>query len=436
MIGISNLSKGFGAQTLFDDVTLQLDAGKRYGLVGANGSGKTTFLKILSGSEPASGGEVKFQKRARIGVLRQDRFESDDQIILDVAMMGDELVHRALAEQDALSSEEEPSPERIAEIDEILRAHDGYTFESRAAQVLMGLGIAESSIRRPLSTLSGGYKLRVLLAQVLVGRPDAILLDEPTNHLDILSIRWLERFLNAYRGCAVVISHDQRFLNTIATHILDVDYATIIEYPGNYAAFHELKLATRERKEAEIARVEKIIAEKKAFVERFRAKASKARQAQSRVKQIEKIEVEKLAPSSRRYPKFRFDMVRPSGKDVLDARRCRQVLRRKPSAHGRVADHPTRGARGGDRRERPRQVHAAQDRRRQPERDARRGGVGPRDPRRLLRAGPSGPAHESRARPRSTICGTSARRRARASCAERWGGCCFRATTSKRRSHP
>lgn len=317
VIAISNLSKSFGPQALFEDVTLQLNPGCRYGLVGANGSGKTTLLKILSGTEPASGGEVTFAKNARIGILRQDRFESDEQIILDVAMMGDELVHRALKEQDAHAADVDPDPERIAEIDEILRAHDGYTLEARAAQVLMGLGIPEASIRRPLYTLSGGYKLRVLLAQVLVSRPDAVLLDEPTNHLDILSIRWLERFLNGYRGCAVVISHDQRFLNNIATHILDVDYGTVIEYPGNYQAFHDSKLATRERKEGEIARVEKIIAHKKAFVERFKAKASKARQAQSRMKQLEKIEVETLASSSRRYPKLRFEIARPSGKDVL-----------------------------------------------------------------------------------------------------------------------
>jgi ATPase subunit of ABC transporter with duplicated ATPase domains len=320
LIGITKLSKAFGQDTLFEDVTLQLDAGSRYGLVGANGSGKTTFLKILTGDEPASGGEVTFPKHARIGVLRQDRFESDDQIILDVAMMGDEVVHRALAEQMAIGEHAEPDPHRISEIDEILRAHDGYTLESRAARALVGLGIAERSLRQPLRTLSGGYKLRVLLAQVLVSRPDAILLDEPTNHLDILSIRWLERFLNTYRGCAVVISHDQRFLNNVATHILDVDYGTIIQYPGNYAAFQQQKVATRERKEGEIARVEKAIAEKKAFVERFRAKATKARQAQSRVKQIEKLEVETLPPSSRRYPKFRFELRRPSGKDVLELR--------------------------------------------------------------------------------------------------------------------
>ncbi len=317
MIGIANISKSFGPQALFDGVTLMLNAGSRYGLVGANGSGKTTFLKILTGDEPASSGEVTVPKLARIGVLRQDRFESDDQIIIDVAMMGDEVVHRALQEQDALAEMDDPDPERIAEVDEILRANEGYSLESRAAQVLVGLGIPEASIRSPLRTLSGGYKLRVLLAQVLVGRPDVLFLDEPTNHLDILSIRWLERFLTAFRGCAVVISHDQRFLNNVATHILDVDYGSITQYVGNYAAFGQQKLATRDQKESAIARQEKIIAEKKAFVERFKAKATKARQAQSRVKQIEKMEVEELAQSSRRYPKFRFDTVRPSGKDVL-----------------------------------------------------------------------------------------------------------------------
>ncbi|MEZ4226541.1 MAG: ABC-F family ATP-binding cassette domain-containing protein [Polyangiaceae bacterium] len=317
MIGISQLSKAFGPQTLFESVTLQLTAGNRYGLVGANGSGKSTFLKILTGDEPASGGELTFPKNARIGVLRQDRFDSDDQIILDVAMMGDELVHRALREQDQLAETDHPDPVRIGEIDEILRTHDGYTLEARAAQVLVGLGLEEGTLRQPLRTLSGGYKLRVLLAQTLVGRPDALFLDEPTNHLDILSIRWLEKFLCAFKGCAVVISHDQRFLDNVATHVLDVDYGTIQQYVGNYSAFLEQKVLTRERKETEIARVEKTIAEKKAFVERFRAKATKARQAQSRVKQIEKIEVETLAPTSRRYPKFRFQIARPSGKDVL-----------------------------------------------------------------------------------------------------------------------
>ncbi len=317
MIGIANLSKGFGPQTLFEKVSLQLNAACRYGLVGANGSGKTTFLKILAGDEQSSGGEVAMPKHARVGVLRQDRFESDDQLILDVAMMGDEVVHRALREQDELATQDSPDPMRIGEVDDILNAHDGYSLEARAAQVLMGLGIAEEQLRQPLRTLSGGYKLRVLLAQVLVSRSDALLLDEPTNHLDILSIAWLERFLAGYKGCVVVISHDHRFLDNVASHILDVDYGTVTQYTGNYAAFLAQKVATRDRKETEIAKVEKAIAEKKAFVDRFRAKATKARQAQSRVKQIERIEIQRLAPSSRRYPKFKFGTLRPSGRDVL-----------------------------------------------------------------------------------------------------------------------
>ncbi len=332
MIGITNLEKGFGPQTLFENVTLQLNAGSRYGLVGANGSGKTTFLRILTGDEPASGGEVTFPKHARIGVLRQDRFLNDDQIILDVAMMGDEIAWKALSEHDALAEQEMPDPERMGELDEILRAHDGYTLESRAAQVLVGLGIPESSIKQPLRTLSGGYKLRVLLAQVLVGQPDALFLDEPTNHLDILSIRWLERFLGSYKGAAVVISHDHRFLNNVATPHSGRRLPHHHAVPRQLHGFVEQKVATRDRKETEIARAEKAVAEKKAFVERFRAKATKARQAQSRVKQIEKIEIVELPQSSRRYPKFRFDQVRPSGKDALELDGVSKALRRQASA--------------------------------------------------------------------------------------------------------
>jgi ATPase subunit of ABC transporter with duplicated ATPase domains len=193
----------------------------------------------------------------------------------------------------------------------------GYTLEARASAILEGLGIPTAAHRRPLSTLSGGFKLRVLLAQVLVSGPDALLLDEPTNHLDILSIRWLEKFLSSYRGCAIVISHDQRFLENVATHILDVDYETITLYSGNYGWFANEKIAVRARKEEENARKEKIIAHKMEFVERFGAKATKARQAQSRLKQIEKIEVDELEQSSRRSPLFRFTPERQSGRDVL-----------------------------------------------------------------------------------------------------------------------
>jgi ATPase subunit of ABC transporter with duplicated ATPase domains len=322
MIVASGLAKHFGPKTLFEDVQLQLNPGQRYGLVGANGSGKTTFLKILAGDEPYDGGSLSFGKQLRLGVLRQDQFAADEERILTVAMRGDAEVFRALEELDHLSSGAATHPpeelaQRMTELNETLARLDGYTLESRARETLVGLGIPAGNLEQPLRTLSGGFKLRVLLAQVLVGRPDVLLLDEPTNHLDILSIRWLERFLQTYAGCAVVISHDRRFLDAICTRTLDVDYETITDYPGNYTNFLAQKVATRERKEAEIARAEKVIAQKRAFVERFGAKATKARQAQSRLKQIEKIEVGELAQSSRRAPLFSFQQERPSGKDVL-----------------------------------------------------------------------------------------------------------------------
>jgi ATPase subunit of ABC transporter with duplicated ATPase domains len=317
MITVSRLEKSFGGHTLFEGVSLQLNAGSRYGLVGANGSGKTTFMRVLAGDEPASDGTVTIGARTRMGVLRQDQFVDEARRILDVAMMGDELVWHALAERTRII-DGDGDPHRLADLEDTLSTTGGYTLESRASAILEGLGIAVAEHRNPLATLSGGFRLRVLLAQVLVGGPDVLLLDEPTNHLDILSIRWLEKFLAGYRGAALVISHDQRFLDNAVTHILDVDYGTITEYTGNYTTFVAEKAAVRSRKEGAIARAEKLIADKRAFVERFGAKATKAKQAQSRLKQIEKIEVEELEDTSRRSPLFRFVPERPSGKDVLE----------------------------------------------------------------------------------------------------------------------
>jgi len=317
MIDTSNLAKEYGARVLFEDVTLQLNAGSRYGLVGANGSGKTTFLRLLAGDEEPSHGTFNLAKRSRLGVLRQDRFLDDDAIILDLAMRGDAVVWEALSEQRRIGEEGHPDPGRISDLEDLISAHDGYTLQARATEVLVGLGIPMAVHHSPLSTLSGGFKLRVLLAQVLIGGADILLLDEPTNHLDILTIRWLEKFLASYTGCAVIISHDQRFLDNVTSHTLDVDYRTITLYTGGYSTFVVDKAAIRERKEATIARAEEEIARKRAWVERFGAKNTKATQAQSRLKQIDRIEVEELVGSSRRAPMLRFEQERPSGRDVL-----------------------------------------------------------------------------------------------------------------------
>ena len=344
----------------------EAQSGSRYGLVGANGSGKTTFLKILAGDEPATEGSVSLPKTARVGVLRQDRFLADEDIILDVTMMGDRVVWDALVEQRRIIEDGHGDPARLVDLDDVLAAHDGHTLEARATSVLEGLGIPRAAHRQPLATLSGGFKLRVLLAQVLIGGPDLLFLDEPTNHLDILSIRWLEKFLAGYKGCAVVISHDQRFLDNVATHILDVDYATITLYTGNYTAFTVEKQATRDAK-------------------RRRSPAPRRRSPTSTPLSTASAQGHQGPPGPepaqadredrgrgarddrrRRAPLFRFTPERPSGRDVLEIEAVSKAYGDKRVLARCLARRPPGREAGGHRAQRPRQVDAAPDRDRPP----------------------------------------------------------------------
>jgi ATPase subunit of ABC transporter with duplicated ATPase domains len=338
MISVSNLEKSFGDRVLFTGASFQLNPGERYGLVGANGSGKTTLLSILSGDMEPTEGTVSIPKSARLGVLRQDQFLYEGEEVLGVALMGNPELWRAMVEKEKLlaRAHEHFDADRFGELEETVQRHDGYTAEARAATILEGLGLPAEVHRQPLSTLSGGFKLRVLLAQVLAGAPDVLLLDEPTNHLDIISIRWLEKFLTDFQGPVVVISHDHQFLDNISTHTLDVDYRTVTLYHGNYTAAQAQKVADRERREKEIEGRQKEIAHHQKFVDRFKAKASKARQAQSKLRMIEKKaeELEELPGSSRRYPKFRFRQRRPSGREVLRAHGIRKAYGDNEVLHG------------------------------------------------------------------------------------------------------
>jgi len=338
MISVSNLEKSFGDRILFTGASFQLNPGSRYGLVGANGSGKTTLLNIMSGDLDASDGNVSVPKALRMGVLRQDQFLYRDEEILQVALMGNPELWHAMAEKEKLLAQAEDhfDADRFSELEETVQRHDGYTAESRAAAILNGLGIPPEVHRSPVSTLSGGFKLRVLLAQVLASAPDILLLDEPTNHLDIISIRWLEMFLRDFKGPVVVISHDHRFLDNVMTHILDVDYDTVQLYHGNYSDSLLAKQLERERREKDIAARERDIAHHQKFVDRFKAKASKARQAGSKARMIEKkaAALTGLPKSSRRYPTFRFEQKRNSGKEVISIKGIKKAFGDNEVLHG------------------------------------------------------------------------------------------------------
>ncbi len=320
MIQVEHVTKAYGPKRLFEDVTVAFTPGRRYGLTGPNGAGKSTFLKILAGDEEADHGQVA--RPRRVGVLRQDHFRFDERRIIDTVVMGNGPLWAALQEKDQLLARpeiDEAAGVRLGELETLIAEEDGYGAESAAAELLQGLGIPDAVHAQPLRTLAGGAKLRVLLAQALFGKPQALLLDEPTNHLDLDSIQWLTAFLRAYEGTLVVISHDRHFLNEVCTHVADIDYETIILYPGNYDDMVLAKAQVRSRVEAENADKQKKIAQLQDFVARFHA-GTRASQVQSRIKQIEKLQLAELRRSNIQRPYVRFEQKRPSGKIALDVR--------------------------------------------------------------------------------------------------------------------
>jgi ATPase subunit of ABC transporter with duplicated ATPase domains len=323
MISITNLAMNYGPKLLFTDVNLILQEKEVYGLVGANGAGKSTFLRVLMGEEEAGFGEVVIPKSDRVGWLKQDQFKYEDMRIIDVAIAGREPLWNAMQEKDALLAKGDCDDEtgfRLADLEQTIYDYNGYEAETDAAIILTGLGIPEASHYQPLKSLSGGFKLRVLLAQSLFNNPDILLLDEPTNHLDLGTIYWLENYLKQkFKGVLVLISHDISFLNNLCTRILDVDYGEIREYVGNYDKFVAQKKLVMDQKLSELANVEKKIAHMQSFVDKFRA-GTRARQAASRGKMLDKLELPDIKKSSRQSPFFLFKIKRPSGRMVLNVK--------------------------------------------------------------------------------------------------------------------
>jgi ATPase subunit of ABC transporter with duplicated ATPase domains len=300
----------FGAKPLFENVSVKFGDGNRYGLIGANGCGKSTFMKILGGDLEQSSGNVMLDKGERLGKLRQDQFAYEDTRVLDVVMMGHTEMWAVMAERDAIYANPDASEEdymHAANLEAKFAEFDGYTAEARAGELLNGLGIAQELQSGPMREVAPGFKLRVLLAQALFSDPEILLLDEPTNNLDINSIRWLEDILNARSSTMVIISHDRHFLNSVCTHMADLDFGRIMVYPGNYNDYMLASTQAREQQSSDNAKAKEKVAELKAFVARFSANASKAKQATSRARQIDKIKIEDIKPSSRQYPFIRFE---------------------------------------------------------------------------------------------------------------------------------
>jgi ATPase subunit of ABC transporter with duplicated ATPase domains len=318
MLSVSNVSMRYGAKVLFDEVSVAFTPGKRYGLTGPNGAGKSTFMKLLSGElEPQKGTVVRPRK---LGVLSQDQFAFDAYTALDTVIMGNRRLFDALQQRETIYAKHDMTDEdgmKLGELEGIVGEEDGYTAESDAAILLQGLDILDELHSRKMGELQGGQKVRVLLAQALFGHPQALLLDEPTNHLDLDSIHWLQGFLNVYDGVVIAISHDRHFLNSICTHIADIDYETIITYTGSYDDMVVAKTQVRSQIESQNAQREKKISQLTEFIARFAA-GTRSSQVQSRRKEVERLQVTELARSNIQRPFLKFEQKRPSGKHVLE----------------------------------------------------------------------------------------------------------------------
>ncbi|MGD0182958.1 MAG: ATP-binding cassette domain-containing protein [Terriglobales bacterium] len=318
MISVSNVSMRYGAKVLFEEVSTAFTPGKRYGLTGPNGAGKTTFMRLLTGDlDPQKGTVVRPKK---FGVLSQDQFAFDAHRVIDTVMMGNKRLWAAMEERDRIHAKAELTDEdgmKLGELEGIVGEEDGYTAETDAAILLQGLDIPDELHERKMGELQGGQKVRVLLAQALFGHPLALLLDEPTNHLDLDSIHWLQGFLNNYDGVLIVISHDRHFLNSICTHIADIDYQTIITYTGTYDDMVVAKTQIRSQIEGQNAQREKKIAQLNEFIARFSA-GTRSSQVQSRRKEVERLQVTELAKSNIQRPFLKFEQKRPSGKHILE----------------------------------------------------------------------------------------------------------------------
>ncbi len=321
MIRTNNVSLAFGGQKLFTDVTISFTPGNCYGLIGANGAGKSTFLKILAGDIQSDAGEVIVNPDMRVALLRQDQFAYDEYTPLQTVIMGHTRLYKVMQERDALYAKPEMTEEegiRAGELEGEFAELNGYDADSEAATLLDRLGVGEDLINSPMKTLEAGKKIRVLLAQALFGNPDVLLLDEPTNHLDLKTVTWLENFLYNFQNTVVVVSHDRHFLNKVCTHIADVDFAKIRLYVGNYDFWYQAsQLAMQQKKDADKRATEKI-ADLQAFVQRFSANASKSKQASARKKLIEKLTPEEMPASSRRTPFIHFKPERRCGDKILE----------------------------------------------------------------------------------------------------------------------